>query len=289
MSRMNDTGIVWRRLGVALLACLALPLHAETRRVEGLEFDAVVVYGDVAVEISQSNSESVELLMRGDSAVLDRQPFLVEDRTLVLGRSRSHPGDDFSGIKFRLRTPALEHLESRGGGEIYVRPLRCSRLFISLAGSGTVRLYQVDAGDTVLQLGGSGDVQLAELSTDKLSVALSGSGDIQFGTLTARAIELSLQGSGGISLTTAAAGDTRTAGSRVETLAVSVIGSGDVAFDDLPVAHVSVNIVGSGDVRVGELQALEASILGSGDVIYAGAPEIREKVLIGAGELLRRR
>lgn len=249
-----------------------------TWQVEGLQFDAVIVLGDVDVEISQG--DDTELLLRGDQRDIDLQPFIVDGDTLVLGRSREARGKDFSGVKFRLITPRLEHLELKGSGDVYVRPFESDSLFLSAAGSGTVRLFEIRAGGTTLQLSGSGTIQLAKLVTRELAVALSGSGDVQLGDVDADIAEIAVRGSGDITLES---------GYRVDEVEISIVGSGDVDFRHMDAGHAEINIVGSGDARIGEIEVLDVNILGSGDVVYRGDPEIDQDVLIGSGDLRRER
>ncbi|WP_116365420.1 GIN domain-containing protein [Parahaliea mediterranea] len=251
---------------------------AETRRVEGLAFDAVLVYGDVEVEISQG--DTVELLLRGDPEELNLQPFLVDGSTLLLGGSRGDRRADFSGVKFRLTTPTLEHLEVKGSGDVYVQPVTSDDLFVSAAGTGSVRLFEVNAGNTTLQLSGTGRIQLAKLQSRELNVALSGSGDIQLGEVSAQGVSVSVRGSGDISLESAQPADN---------MELSIVGSGDVDFRRMDSKRAEVNIVGSGDAHIGEIDVLEVNILGSGDLVYRGNPTIDQDVLIGSGDLRRER
>lgn len=268
---------MWKTLCLVALVALALPLQAETRRVEGLEFDAVLVYGDVEVEISQG--EPTELQLRGDPEDLDKQPFLVEDDTLVLGYSREHRHESFSGVKFRLVTPRLSHLELKGSGDVYVKPLETGELFVSVAGSGRVRLFDVGADEITLQMNGSGTIQAAELVGHEFVVALSGAGDIQLGSIEAETAEISLRGAGDVTLAE---------GGAANYLEISILGSGDVDFRGLDSGRAEVNIVGSGDARIGAVDDLEVNILGSGDVVFRGDPRIDQTVL-GSGDLRNER
>ena len=112
-----------RALRGALLLLLALPVFAstaaETRRVEGLEFDNILVYGSVEVEVSQG--DAVLLQLRGDAASLAKQPFFIDDRrTLVLGRTADSSSDSFTDVKYRLTVVELNHIELVGSGEVYL-------------------------------------------------------------------------------------------------------------------------------------------------------------------------
>jgi hypothetical protein len=270
--------IMWKPLYLLpALVAVALPLQAETRRVEGLEFGPVLVYGDVEVKISQG--DKTELLIRGDEKDLEKQPFLLEDGSLVLGFSRDHRHMDFDGVKFLLTTPTLEHLEVKGSGDVYVTPWDTGDLFVSVTGSGRVRLFEVRGEDLTLQMSGSGAIQAADLTGRSLTVVLSGSGDIQLGRVTAEETELTVRGSGDITMAES---------SSTSDLELSIVGSGDVDVGKLDTHRAEVNIVGSGDARIGGVAVLEVNILGSGDVGFRGDPEIEQTVL-GSGDLRRER
>lgn len=267
-----------RKIAYSLLLVLAATLiaasaRAETRRVDGLQFDSVLVYGDVEVEVSQG--EPTALYVRGESETLDMKPFLMEDNSLVLGYSREHRGESFSGVKFRLVTPRLSHLELKGRGDVYIKPLDTGDLFISSAGSGRIRLYEVRGRDITLQLSGSGAIQAAGLAGNVIAIALSGSGDIQLGEITAGDLEVSVRGSGDVNLAE---------GGATEGLEVNIVGSGDVLLTELSAGRAEINIIGSGDAAIGEVNDLEANILGSGDVLYRGTPTI-DQTILGSGEL----
>ena len=74
----------------------SLVIQAEVMRVGDLDVDKVWVTGDVEVEISQG--QQAELLLRGDSEDLHKQPFYTRDGALVLGASREHKRADFSDV-----------------------------------------------------------------------------------------------------------------------------------------------------------------------------------------------
>jgi hypothetical protein len=269
---------MWKSLCLPVLVAIALPLHAqETQRVEGLEFGPVLVYGDVEVKISQG--AETELLIRGSAEDLAKQPFLVEDGSLVLGYSRGNKHADFRGVKFLLTTPSLSHLELKGSGDVYVTPRETGDLMVSVTGSGRVRLFEIKGQDLTLQMSGSGAIQAAELTGHDLVVMLAGSGDIQLGQLAVESAELTVRGSGDITL----AQDSSTTD-----LELNIVGSGDVDVRSLDSQRAEVNIVGSGDARIGAVAELEVNILGSGDVGYRGDPKIEQTVL-GSGDLRKER
>ncbi len=122
-----------------------------------------------------------------------------------------------------------------------------------------------------ISLFGSGNIDCeSSISTDNLSINLQGSGDISLKSIQTAEVSASIKGSGDIYL----AGNT-------EKVTLSVKGSGDIEAADLEATDANVRIQGSGDVELHALNALSASIMGSGDVRYKGEP--KRKILMERG------
>jgi hypothetical protein len=263
-------------VAVAFLLCASFSaiVHAATRSVEGLEFDTVVIWGSVEVEIRQR--DRTELRYRGDSDDLEPEPFRLEDGSLHLGRNRS--GERVKRVRYKLTVTDLRQLSLQGSGEVYIKPLTVEHLDISLPGSGEIKLYDVNVGNLTLRNVGSGEILAASVVSENLEVVLSGSGDIDLGEVRSDTVEVNLNGSGDISVDDD--GETRK-------LKVNLVGSGDIDLAELRAADVLVNIIGSGDASVWADESLNVSILGSGDVDHRGNAEPDVSVL-GSGEVVRR-
>lgn len=271
VERLN--GIGSGLTAAALAGIFALPVSAETQRVEGLSVDRVMVKGSVEVEITQDDDEV--LLIRGTEEQLARKPFYVDGGTLVLGASREARKSDFRGVKYKLSLADLERLELNGSGEVYVKPLETGKFYAAVEGSGDIRLFDLQADSATLQVSGSGDIQAAELIAPEVRLVLSGSGDIHLQTLKAEETDASVNGSGDISLQGEGA---------THLLEINIVGSGDIDFRDLNAHSIEVNIVGSGTARVGASEELDVTIMGSGDVVYGGQPGIDQSIM-GSGSV----
>ena len=57
---------------------------------------------------------------------------------------------------------------------------------------------------------------------------------------------------------------------------------------DLAVRDAVVRVRGSGDAQLGLVSSLDAEVLGSGDVTYAGSPKIVRQVVRGSGSISQR-
>lgn len=117
-----------------------------------------------------------------------------------------------------------------------------------------------------------------QVTTPNLSaVSVSGSGDITIDGLSSPSFEISVQGSGDV----AAAGE-------VDRLEVRIMGSGDVELFALRAREAKVSIAGSGDAELEVSEALDATIQGSGDIVYRGHPPKVTQRVHGSGDVVPR-
>lgn len=263
----------------------AAELIGKTQRIVGLEFDRVIVVGDLEVEIRQETE--TELQVRGDAESLDERLFYVRDNTLVLGARagelRIRKGEQ--PTRMRVAMPALQELRLKGAGEVYLQPFQFrensagSWPLIALEGSGRISAFALMGTALEMRVKGSGNVRVEQIEVDDLEIVIAGGGNAFVQTLNALDGEFVVTGSGDLEVTRA---------SHVTQLEVSVVGSGDAQLTPLDSMRAEINVVGSGSVAVGQIfEQLNASVLGSGDISYAGDPQV-ERVELGSGEVRRR-
>ncbi|EAQ99482.1 GIN domain-containing protein [Congregibacter litoralis] len=266
------------------LGGLSTPLWAQdqTRRVEGLDFDQIVVLGDAEVEISQG--KQVELQLRGPADYLDTEPFYVSDDTLVVGARKRRNKDD-EQLRFRIVLPYLEDLQVKGSGTVYLKPFAFDDVVgndpvtLTVDGSGEINAFDLSGVDVEIRVEGSGDFRAVSIEAKDLEAVVAGSGYLFVETLKAENGEFVVTGSGDLRVTE---------GGSVDELEVNIVGSGDIRMAGVNSNRAATNIVGSGSATIGEVRdLLSASILGSGDVSYSGSPEV-ESVELGSGEVRRR-
>ena len=127
-----------------------------------------------------------------------------------------------------------------------------------------------------LTLSGSGDVQMERFKGERLNLNLSGSGDLRLGMVEVRVLNVAMQGSG----------DVQMAG-RADTQSWVMRGSGDVDARSLSGRAVKAQLDGSGDMALGVSETLDVNLRGSGDLRYAGRPQLHQSSS-GSGEVSHR-
>lgn len=127
-----------------------------------------------------------------------------------------------------------------------------------------------------LVMRGSGDVRADRIEADVFVLSMSGSGDARIESMQAKRLAAVLAGSG----------DLIVRGGRVDEQAYKLSGSGDVRAGRLEGRQVIVSSAGSGDATVNATETLDATLMGSGDILYRGSPRITQRVR-GSGTVRR--
>jgi Putative auto-transporter adhesin, head GIN domain len=108
-----------------------------------------------------------------------------------------------------------------------------------------------------------------------VALTLTGSGNIVVSGLAAESLNVSLPGSG---MLTGSGTATR--------LQVSVTGSGNVQFTELAANDVQAAVDGSGSIFITVTGSLNASVSGSGAILYSGGPQHVTRSVTGTGAIL---
>ena len=106
------------------------------------------------------------------------------------------------------------------------------------------------------------------------ALTLTGSGDIVVDGIAAENLEVALPGSGMV-----------TGSGTATQLAVTVSGSGAVQFMQLAAEDVRAAVSGSGSIFVSATRSLDASVSGSGAIIYTGNPQDVKRSITGTGAI----
>ncbi|MFN7964767.1 MAG: head GIN domain-containing protein [Acidobacteriota bacterium] len=178
---------------------------------------------------------------------------------------------------------SFSKIESAGSTDVVVTIGSPQRVVIK-ADDNILPLITTTVSDNALSIGSRGNystrnaVQVLVTMPSLTSLELAGSGAANINGLQEQGFEASLSGSGDI-----------TATGTTTSLKVSIAGSGDVHLFGLIAQHGEVSVTGSGNVEVHVSESLQASVMGSGDIVYDGAPEKLERRVIGSGEITARK
>jgi hypothetical protein len=106
------------------------------------------------------------------------------------------------------------------------------------------------------------------------ALTLSGSGNIVVNDIEAESLKVALPGSG-----------TLTGSGTATRLDVTVSGSGVVQFTRLVANDVQALVSGSGSIFITATKSLDASVAGSGAILYTGSPQDVTKSVTGSGAI----
>lgn len=201
-------------------------------------FDQVRFRGPGTLKISQSNRES--LTVHAPGYVMQDVISEVKDGVLLVG----------------YRSPKVTRLRVLREVISYDLSMKDIR-GITVTGSGTVVVPDLDNDLVRIEINGSGKVNLDHLTADNLRTAIYGAGSVR------------VQGD-------------------VETQSTVINGAGRYIAEYLVSDFAQVTINGSGDASVSVSDELNVVINGSGTVTYGGFPDI-SKAISGSGQLMRRR
>jgi hypothetical protein len=203
----------------------------QSRSVSG--FHSISSSGPFDVHIDINGTESLKINASAD--IINEIETVVEDGNLE--------------IRFKHR---YEHHDNLGNINVYITAKSLSGL--ANAGSGSIKVEGVVAGDNVnIALSGSGNISTAVKSGD-LHATISGSGDIH------------LKGH---------ASDSK----------VTISGSGELDGKELKTGSASVVIAGSGSAYFSAEKTISAHIVGSGNVVYTGTATVTDSKTFGSGSI----
>jgi hypothetical protein len=260
-------------------------------------FDSIASHGSMDVEVTIGGATKVTV--EGRSDVLPRVRTEVESGTLLIAQEGRSGCFLFCGerthVVVHVTAPRLRAIEQDGSGNLRLSGTTDGTLAVDKSGSGNIAA-QGSAGSLQLLVNGSGDAHFEHFAAGTLDIHMRGSGNL-FAGGHAGTVELRMASSGdaalehldadSVNVDMAGAGDVSADG-RTRSLKLRIAGSGDADLAKLAAGAVTVHIFGDGDAHVTADQSLQASINGSGDVIYGGEVARVESQVDGSGEVRRR-
>ncbi|RLD35388.1 MAG: hypothetical protein DRI88_02095 [Bacteroidetes bacterium] len=256
-----------------IITALAWNLEAQVTQQRQLgEFTGIdqETFADIYI----SPGDITTVTVKADEDVIDRLITKVEDGVLKISSK-----GNFRMVKVfevHITMSRIDLIKNSGSGDIKCTGgLPGKDVEININGSGDLDA-DLQVINLELKINGSGDVNLSGVKGD-LQVIASGSGDLFADELQLENCRVSMTGSG----------DSKLSGSSVQ-LTVTQNGSGDLNARQLKAVDADIRNTGSGDCSVQAVNKLSASLNGSGDLYYYGAPEKVSVVANGSGEAHKR-
>lgn len=243
-------------------------VKTETRAVQN--FSRVELHVPADVTLVQGTTES--LTITTDDNLLPLIQTRVDGNTLKIEGDRNRGFSTRKGVKIQLALKNLEALAIEGSGDVEADTLRVGNFEASIRGSGDMKFKTLRGDNIKVRIDGSGDVAVDAMIAKSVEGAIRGSGDMKFSSLKTDSVKVSIDGSGDFS-----------AAGIADTVDARIAGAGDIRMRSLLAREVTVSISASGDAEVNATEKLKATVNGSGEVRYVGAPKTLTKSVNGSG------
>ena len=204
-----------------------------TRDVKDFSRISLSVPAEVYIEQGAAFSFSME----GPENTLSEIETVVDGSTLkIRWKNRGFHWSGNENIKIYITAPDYQALTVAGSGDFYTKsPLKCSSLELSIAGSGSVTIDQLEANSLTSEIAGSGDVEIKAGKVGDQEASINGSGSVKTAGVETANGKVSIAGSGDCDIWVT--GD----------LKASIAGSGDVRYKGNP--KLNIKVAGSGDIE----------------------------------------
>lgn len=236
----------------------------ETREVSGISAIELDTSGHLTV--SQGDNES--LTIEADDNLL---PLLTSDVTNGTLKLDTKPGSSMNStkpIQYVAVVKNLAAIKLSSSGTITMGDLTGAESFqIEGDGSGDMTFGAVQTTAAKVNLSASGSVTIASLTSDNLSIQVDGSGDAALTDVDTQSLSAKLSASGMLTISGATSDQ-----------AVQIDGSGRYNGENLTSKTAVVSTNASGDATIQVSDSLNATVTGSGSIIYTGSPTLLQKV-----------
>jgi len=214
------------------ITAFMMPLPQEKNNYNGEKFTSLGIAVKSKVYIQQGSSYKVDI--QADDKTLEK--ILVELNSEEL-QIRCKPGSKIDEpVTINITAAVLNAISVAGSAEVFVeKPFDTDKMNLSIAGSGSMTLNDLQTEKVSASIAGSGDLVLAGgKGESSLDVSIAGSGDIDALGFKATKAEVEIAGSGDCKLSASGKLD------------VSIAGSGDVYYKGNPI--LNSESAGSGKV-----------------------------------------
>ena len=266
------------------------PTISEVRSLSG--FSSISNAGSFDVYLTQADSFYVEV--RGQGNLLPHVKTYISGSTLIVETQNSACLRNSIPISIFVSLPEINVLSLSGSGLVSSEKLEDNLLEVVLAGSGQIMIDSLYGGKIILGNSASGGITTGYIDAGSVQAYMSGSGTIDAGKVVSSAeIGINHSSSGsfymnvedGINVNASLSGSGRVIlYGEVEETSFMNSGSGRIDALEMISGTCVASNSGSGEIFVNVVDYLQATIMGSGDIIYRGDPEISYKIT-GSGKL----
>jgi len=204
-----------------------------SNRNEG-NFKSVRAGGSFDVYFSQG--DQTEIRIEADENLMKYITTTVENGVLQIKTRRGvniRPSQD---MKVYVKSPQFAEVSLAGSGNMIAETkiVSTEKIKMSIAGSGDIKIAEVDAPKVEVHIAGSGKAQIGG-NTKDVEIHVAGSGDVEMRELKAENAEINIAGSGNVWIYASMKLDVR------------VAGGGDIHYYGNP-ADIKSHMAGSGNL-----------------------------------------
>jgi hypothetical protein len=235
-------------------------------------------------DVYVTRSEDLDVVVRAQESLIPLIETNVSGNTLVIEIRDNTCIRSGSNIEVHVSMPETEELALDGSGRLFAEIAEGNEVEISNSGSGYMEIDTTISGSLILDNSGSGHIEVNDNFTDGVDLYQSGSGTIAAGNIIgAGEVDIRHSSSGriGAVILDVVELDVIMAGSgRVELSGYgefaeyALNSSGRIDAFDMELSAVEASNSGSGNIYVWATDLLDATITGSGDIVYMGNPEV---------------
>jgi hypothetical protein len=197
-------------------------------------FEGVSLSFSGNVFITQGSPQRVEI--EADKNTMENIETIIEGNVLVL-KFKNGNWRDVGKVNVYITTPDISSLSIAGSGDMICNnPVQVHELELSVSGSGSLKMADLNYHEITAVITGSGNISLkGNGDPGELDARITGSGNLNAGELSVGEAEVNITGSGSATVFV------------VKELETNITGSGSVYYKGNPT--INANTVGSGRTK----------------------------------------
>jgi len=256
------------------------PVTSEVREVG--EFLGVTNTGSFDVYVSRADTFGVEVVAQENLIPIIET--YVSGSTLIVKTENNACYRSSWPVEVHVTMPGTESLSLTGSGKVIAGLIVEADVEISNSGSGKMMVDSVQSGTLIVSNAGSGQVGVEVIESTDVDAIQSGSGSIVCSNMYGTAqVNIKHSSSGRVSaqipdgtlldVVMNGSGHVELIG-EAEAAEYSLSSSGKIDALDMMVSDVTAINTGSGNIYLWATDLLDATVTGSGSIIYRGSPEV---------------